>query len=130
MMAPLERPPPPISLRVRIVASDPMRRLGLQSIVAAAGHQVVSALDESDVVVADGDLTAADEQPLLTLGATDTGQAGSLPRDATPRQIEAALQAVAAGLVVRGSDLPRPTFRALGIDTAPLLTPREVEISP
>ena len=36
--------------------------------------------------------------------------------------------AVAAGLVVRGAQLPRRTFRALGEEAAPLLTSRELEI--
>ena len=115
-------------MRVHILAQDRVRRIGLELIVAAAGHQLVSAPDDSDVVLADGDFIAADGQPVLALGTADAGQPGLLPRDATPRQIEAALQAVAAGLIVRGEDLPHRTFRALGDETAPLLTPREVGI--
>ena len=107
-----------------------MRRIGLESIVAAAGHQLVTAPDDSDVVLVDGDFIAADGQPVLALGAAEAGQPGLLPGDATPqRQIEVALQAVAAGFeIVRGEDLPHRTFPALGDETAPLLTPREIEV--
>lgn len=60
----------------------------------------------------------------MLLGGSDEGQAGVLPPDALPEQIDAALRAVAAGLTVRLS----------GFDAAPerhsqnLLTPRENEV--
>src|SRR5262249_59667371 len=61
------------------------------------------------------------------LGAVGAGQAGLLPPQATPAQLDAGLRSVAAGLVVRSEQPSRPGFRAFG-DEAALLTPREVEI--
>ena len=128
MTEPAEQLQRPYPLRVRIVASDPVRRLGLQSILVAAGYRVVTGSEDSDVVLADGDVPPREGQAVLALGAAEAGQAGLLPRDATPAQIEAAVLAVAAGLVVRGAQLPGRTFRALGEGDAPLLTSRELEI--
>ena len=51
-----------------------------------------------------------------------------LPRDIPPVQIEAALRAVAAGLVVRAREPPRPAFEEIGEGEPPLLTPREIEV--
>jgi DNA-binding CsgD family transcriptional regulator len=106
-------------LRVAVIAADPKRRRELVQLVGAAGHTVETeasgslgdGLNAADVVLADHDVPVT-LTPLVTLGADDRDQAGSLPRDATSAQIDAALRAAAAGLTVR------PT----------LLTPREVEI--
>ena len=127
MTQPDDEPPSATPLRVAIVALDPVRRLGLKSLVEQAGHRVVAAAEDSDVVLADG-AAAANGRKVVALGAADAGQWGLLPRDARPEQIEAALRAVAAGLVVRGAELPRPTFGALADPAAPLLSPREIEI--
>jgi two-component system nitrate/nitrite response regulator NarL len=53
--------------------------------------------------------------------------AGVLPRDATPEQIDAALRAVAAGLIVRATGSSEPVAFAMAPDNSPL-TPRETEI--
>jgi DNA-binding CsgD family transcriptional regulator len=118
---------PPAMLRVRVVSSDPVRRLGLERLVCEAGHQVAAA-DAADVVLADGDVALPTGRPVLALGAAEAGQAGMLPPQPALAQLDAALRAVAAGLVVRGEQPPRPSFRALGDEAAPLLTPREVEV--
>jgi DNA-binding NarL/FixJ family response regulator len=56
-------------------------------------------------------------------------RAGSLANDLTPAQLDAALRAVAAGLLVRSPDLAPPGFGALVDNPAePLLTPREIEV--
>lgn len=115
-------------LRVAIAAADPVRRRGLEAIVTAAGHRPVAPPEAADIVLADGEAAEAEGAPVLALGAAEAGQAGLLPRDATAAQIEAALLAVAAGLAVRPADAPPPGFHALAEPTAPLLTPREVEI--
>lgn len=120
-------------LRVRIVADDAVRHLGLQAIVTQAGHHVVADGDDSDVVLVDGDAEIeyaelADQRTVLSLGGDEWGQAGLLPQGAAPAQIDAALRAVAAGLVVRAEQLARRTFGAAAEMSAPLLTPREVEV--
>ena len=116
------------ALRVAIAASDPVRRLGLEAIVKDAGFEIAELSHGADVVLADGTAAAPEGAPLLALGAGEAGQAGLLPREAAPAQIAAAVRAVAAGLVVRSGEAPRPAFAALGEDEAPLLTPREVEV--
>ena len=126
---PAEQSLPTRALRVGLIAADPLRRGGLTAIVTHGGHQIVDACDEADVVLADGVFVGGgDTPPAVTLGAPEAGQAGRLPREATPAQIDAALRAVAAGLIVRWADEERAEFRALGEDEAPLLTPREVEV--
>jgi two-component system nitrate/nitrite response regulator NarL len=120
-------------LRVAIAAEDPVRRRGLEAIVAGAGHRPVAIADEADILLADGASAALPGVPVIALGAAEAGQAGRLPRAATPAQIDAALRAVAAGLTVRtAADFPvppsRPAFRALADMPAPLLSPREAEI--
>ena len=49
----------------------------------------------------------------MTLGAAEHGQAGALPADATAAQIDAALFAAAAGLIVRTPGSSSPAFEAL-----------------
>jgi len=117
----------PRVLRVAIAAVDPVRRLGLAAIVANAGHAVSERPDEADVVLADG-VTPELDRPVVALGDGDVGQPGLLPRDASPEQIDAAIRAVAAGLVVRAADAPRPAFGPIAEEELSLLTPREVEV--
>jgi DNA-binding CsgD family transcriptional regulator len=127
--APQPSPSPP-RLRVRILVRDPMRRLDLQRVVTEAGHRVAGVADNGDVTLTDADANteADDGGPVLALGAAEAGQAGLLPRDATPAQIAAALHAVGAALMVRAGAAPRRTFGAATEANAPLLSPREVEI--
>ena len=42
-----------MTLRVAIVAVDPVRRLGLATLVTRAGHQVLESHEGADVVLAD-----------------------------------------------------------------------------
>jgi two-component system nitrate/nitrite response regulator NarL len=116
------------ALRVGIVASDPVRRLGLAAILREAGFEIAELSDGVDVVLADGEAGSPAGAPVLALGAGEAGQAGLLPRDTPPAQIDAAIRAVAAGLVVRTREKPRPSFDAIGEGEPPLLTPREVEV--
>jgi two-component system nitrate/nitrite response regulator NarL len=132
-------------LSVLIAAADPLRRRGLEAIVTGAGHRPVARPDEADVALVDGAADAAEGLaplglPVIALGAAEAGQAGLLPGNATPAQIDAALRAAAAGLVVRAAAFrgphatasrgvgPRPVFRALADTAPPLLSPREAEI--
>jgi two-component system, NarL family, nitrate/nitrite response regulator NarL len=117
-----------VTLRVRLIAADPIRRCGLTTLLAAAGHAIVA--DSPDAVLCDAGtpLPAEAEAPVLAL--TDKPPrdppAGVLPRDASPEQIDAGLRAVAAGLLVRipGTE---PGGFAMAPEDSPL-TPRETEI--
>jgi DNA-binding NarL/FixJ family response regulator len=64
----------------------------------------------------------------VILGGTDAAQLGVLASDASPAQIDAAIRAVAAGLIVRLAEAPRPAFDAVAEPEHNLLTPREVEV--
>lgn len=120
-------------LRVLIAAADPLRRRGLAAIISGAGHRVAASPGEADVALIDGTADAAGGLPplglpIVALGAAEAGQAGLLTGDATPAQIDAALRAAAAGLVVRTGEAPRSGFRALAEEAPPLLSPREAQI--
>ncbi len=116
-----ERP----ALRVALVA---IRHQGLMAIIRRGGHAVVEHHGEADVVLVDGESIDQYGAPAVTLGRADCGQAGALPADATAVQIDAALLAAAAGLIVRVPSLPSPSFEALDDSEAPLLTPRETDV--
>jgi DNA-binding NarL/FixJ family response regulator len=95
--------------------------------VTGAGHEIVDAVGRADVVLADAVEVEAGDAPVVSLGSAEAGQAGILPRDAWPAQIDAALRASAAGLIVR-SAVPPPAFGTYPSEDAPLLTPREIEV--
>jgi len=114
-------------LRVVIAAADPVRQAGLTAIVWNAGHVISENLENADVVLADG-VAPGSGPPAVTLGGNDVAQPGLLPRDASADQIDAAIRAVAAGLLVRSAETPRPAFDAIPEQEVNLLTPREVEV--
>jgi two-component system, NarL family, nitrate/nitrite response regulator NarL len=120
------------SLRVRIHATDPVRLRGLTAMLEAAGHVVTS--DTPDVELCDLDRASSPlpkeaEAPVvaLTAGVSAGAPAGVLAPDATAEQLDAALRAVFAGLVVRSARIAEPRGFAPA-DDMPLLTPREREI--
>ena len=119
-------------LRVMIFAADPVRRAGLMVIVSNAGHAISDDPDQADVVLADGvfpdGVLPATDLPAVTLGGNVPTHAGLLPADASPEQIDAAIRAVATGLVVRTVEASRPVFAAVAEQELNLLTPREVEV--
>jgi two-component system nitrate/nitrite response regulator NarL len=122
-----QRPAERRVLRVAVTAADPVRRTGLAAIVWNAGHVISESSDDADVVLADG-AAPGSGPPAVTLGGDDADQPGLLPRDASADQIDAAIRAVAAGLVVRSAEAPRPAFDAMTEQELNLLTPREVEV--
>ena len=122
-LAPTER------LRVAVHTADLARRNALSRVVAEAGHVVVSVEEAADVVLADGDVPPDETRPVVTLGGADRDSSGVLARDASAGQIDAAIRAVAAGLVVRLPDAMEGGFGATGeTDGHALLTPRELEV--
>lgn len=118
-------------LQVRLAVTDPVRRRGLAAMLAGAGHTIAD--DAADVVLCDllsGTKPPPEaEAPVLALtdGPAPDHLAGVLPRAVEPAQLDAALRAVAAGLVVRA---PGTTLAAgfRPADNSPPLTPREVEV--
>ena len=113
-MSEAARKPAPVGrLRVAVHAVDLSRRSALSRVVAEAGHVVVGAQDAADVI----------------LGGSDHDLPGVLSRDAGASQIDAAIRAVAAGLVVRLPEAMDTGFGAMReTDARALLTPRELEV--
>ena len=119
-------------LRVRVHATDPLRRRGLAVLLEAAGHVLTD--ETPDVELCDrnqgsGPLPKEAEAPVVALSASPiTGAvAGVLAPNATGPQLDAALRAVYAGLLVRSVSMPDVRGFAPA-DDMPLLTPREREI--
>ncbi|MGB3680954.1 MAG: response regulator transcription factor [Rubrobacteraceae bacterium] len=156
-------------IRVYILASTPMTRAGLRTMVEDAGARVVGEGEdittpeptEADVVLVDGDglleeappdavadavagavadavseggmqallAISEDDGPIRMLRALSSGGWGIVTPDAAPEELEAALSAVAEGLVV----LPRPLAErvlhsTVAEDLAEPLTNREREV--
>jgi DNA-binding CsgD family transcriptional regulator len=115
-------------LRVAVHANDPLRRSVLCKAVAEAGHMIVDGHDAADVVLADGSRPPEDARNVVGLGIADDRWRGALPREADARQIDAAIRAVAAGLIVR-APVARDGFGTMGDGEGhALLTPRELEV--
>ena len=118
-----------VRLRVAVHATDLPRHSALSRVVAEAGHVVVGVLETADVVLADGQCPPDETRPVVMLGGSDPDLPGMLSRDAGASQIDAAIRAVAAGLVVR---LPGPMELGFGAmretHSHALLTPRELEV--
>jgi two-component system, NarL family, nitrate/nitrite response regulator NarL len=119
-------------LRIRVHASDPVRRRGLVAMLQAAGHVLTD--ETPDVELCDMDrlsspLPKEAEAPVvaLTRSSPAGAPAGVLAPEATAEQLDAALRAVFAGLLVRSSATQEPRGFAPAEDM-PLLTPREREI--
>jgi len=117
-------------LRVALSASDSLRHQALSRVLIEAGYIVVDVHDLADIVLADGDFIAGEKRPTVILGDSDQSVSGLLPRHADAHQIDAALRAVAAGLVVRPPAAKETGFAPMNEvpDVEGLLTPREVEV--
>jgi DNA-binding CsgD family transcriptional regulator len=123
------KPAPTGRLRVAVYAMDLLRRTALSRVVAEAGHVVVGAEDAADVVLADGDCAPGETRPVVILGGSGDDRSGVLSRDAGADQIDAAIRAVSAGLIVRSPDAMDAGFGAMReADGHALLTPRELEV--
>jgi len=122
------RPAPTGRLRVAVHAMDLLRRTALGRVVAEAGHIVVGD-DAADVVLADGDCAPGETRPVVTLGGSGHDRSGVLSRNARVDQIDAAIRAVSAGLIVRLPDAMDAGFGAMReTDGHALLTPRELDV--
>jgi DNA-binding CsgD family transcriptional regulator len=116
-------------LRVAVHADDPLRRAALCRAVTEAGHMIVGEHDRPDIVLADGRHPPNEIRNVVGLGIADDRLRGALPREADARQIDAAIRAVAAGLVVRVPAARESGFGAMRENEAhALLTPRELQV--
>jgi two-component system nitrate/nitrite response regulator NarL len=118
----------PRRLRVAVTAADPTTAQRLAALVAAAGHEVVAVADAADAVLTDGSAEPQPGMKSVALGAAEGNFTGSLPSEPGPAQVDAALRAVAAGLIVRVPPSPKSRFGPLPDDASPVLTPREIEV--
>ena len=115
-------------LRVAVHTNDPIRRSLLCKALTQAGHLVVDRLEVADVVLADGVRPPEEARNIVGLGIADDRWRGALPREADARQVDAAIRAVAAGLIVR-APVARDGFGAMAESEGhALLTPRELEV--
>jgi DNA-binding CsgD family transcriptional regulator len=128
MSAVRSHPAESFQLRVAVHAVDPVRRAVLARLVSQRGHLLVNA-DVADVVLAEGEHPPGDASRVVMLGGRDNEFSGMLPSDADPRQIDSALRAVAAGLIVRVPPESDAGFGQIAEpDARSLLTPREFEV--
>ena len=98
---------------------------GTHELSAQRRHLVGMATEVGDV----GDGPPGETRPVITLGGADHDLPGVLSRDADANQIDAAIRAVAAGLIVRWPDAVDLGFGAMReTDGHALLTPRELEV--
>jgi DNA-binding NarL/FixJ family response regulator len=114
-------------LRILVIATEPERLSALTQIVRDAGHVAVSSASDAVVVLADGIPPPADV-PAVVLGLAGDDAQGTLPKDASPEQIDAAMRAVAAGLKVSLAEEEPSSFAAADEHIGPLLTPRELDV--
>jgi DNA-binding CsgD family transcriptional regulator len=115
-------------LRVAVHTDDPLRRTALCRVIAEAGHTVVGIQDEADIVLADGSRPPEGARSVVGLGIMDERFRGALPREADARQIDAAIRAVAAGLIVRAPARENGFGAMRESEGHALLTPRELEV--
>jgi DNA-binding NarL/FixJ family response regulator len=115
------------TLRVFVSCEDRARRGRLANLVAEAGHIVAAAIDDAEIMLSDDGRSG--DGPLIVSVAGDDEPAGVLDAGADAHQIDAALRAVAAGLIVRSPGAAETGFRAIeDHDGQSLMTPRELEV--
>jgi DNA-binding CsgD family transcriptional regulator len=117
------------NLRVAIAASGGERIAALTTLLRSLGHEVVDHDERPDVVLADQRRPEEGRHPTVVLGGTDAEAEGLLPENAGAAEIDAALRAVAHGLIVRSAGARISGFSAVQeAEARTLLTPREVQI--
>ena len=128
-MTPAAAGSPAQSLRVAIAARGGERTAELTQLLHSLGYQVVSGVEQPDVVLAEQHRPAEGQYPTVVLGGADAEAEGLLPEDAAAAEIDAALRAVALGLIVRSSGARGSGFSAVQeVEARTLLTPRETQI--
>jgi DNA-binding NarL/FixJ family response regulator len=116
-------------LRVAIAARSTERVAALTELLRSMGHEVVAGSEQADVMLADRERPEEARYPTVVLGGADLEAEGLLPQSAGATEIDAALRAVAHGLIVRSPGSRAPGFSAVPDSEArALLTPRETQI--
>ena len=116
-------------LRVAIAARDGERIAALTKLLQSLGYEVVDREEQPDVMLADERRPEDGRYPTVVLGGTDADAEGLLPENAGAAEIDAALRAVAHGLIVRSPGTRSPGFGAVQeAEARTLLTPREAQI--
>ena len=116
-------------LRVAVSASGAERMAALTKLLQSLGHEVIDGDEHPDVVLADQHRPQQAGSPAVVLGGADAEAEGLLPESAGLEEIDAALRAVAQGLIVRSSRARFPGFSAVQeTEARTLLTPREAQI--
>ena len=129
MIALARKPVARLPVRVLVVTPEPDLEAHWRAIVASSGHACADASEAADMVLAIGQGVRVSRLPVIVITDAETGEAGALARDATIEQVDAAIRAVACGLLVRSPQLAPPGFAALEEQPdAVLLTPRELEV--
>ena len=117
-----------LPLRVAVLSRDPGRKSQLTQWVRDAGHDSWASPDDASVVLTDG-IDVESSVPVVALGLDSDEYAARLPRGASAEQIDAAVRAVAAGLLVMApGDVGSHFGEFREADEAPLLTPRELDV--
>jgi len=111
---------------VALQLGDPLRRRSLADALRASGFGIENFAADADVVLSDETLLPVSSVPNVVFGDF-ANAAGLLPPNASFEQIEAAIRAVAAGLVVRRSE-PMEFQSQTDVDEGHLLTPRELQV--
>lgn len=120
---------PAQGLRVAIAARGAERLAALTELLRSLGHEVVDSEAEPDVMLADQHRPAEGRYPAVVLGGTEPEAEGLLPENAEAAEIDAALRAVAHGLIVRSPRARTGGFSAVQeAEARTLLTPREAQI--
>ena len=126
-------------IRIHLESSSPILRAGLEAVLVSTGRfELAPDRESAEVLLLDSpdDAAEAPEQPAVALSDGHAaellrrGYHAVLPREASPFELRAALEAAAAGLMA----IDRAPFLALATEripsgiTAPSLTRREIEV--
>jgi DNA-binding CsgD family transcriptional regulator len=116
-------------LRVAIAARGEERLAALTKLLQSLGHEVVAGEEHPDVLLAEQHRPLEVRYPTVVVGSTDPDAEGLLAENAGAAQIDAALHAVAQGLIVRSAAVRASGFRAaVEAEARMLLTPREAQV--
>jgi DNA-binding NarL/FixJ family response regulator len=115
-------------LRIAVVASDAAVLTRLTELVSRRGHEIVELAAGPDAILTDDAIDDPTPAAAVAIGSVEGDFAGRLPLDASAEQVDAALRAVAAGLIVRGPSSKNRNFGPLAEEVWPVLTPREIEV--
>jgi DNA-binding CsgD family transcriptional regulator len=118
----------PLRLRVVVIADNPATERRLAELIAWSGHQPVGASEPADAVLTNRAEIGTSDLPTVAIGVEEGDFGGLLPNDTGPAQLDAALRAAAAGLIVRPPSPPQPGFAPLPEAPSPVLTPREIVV--